>query len=350
LEYVGGVRRSVDTVSAMTDWVQQAQTLTDQVLRPAAAEVDTSGKIPPSHFSALRDRGFYGLAFATKDPVNTLADVGEILISGCLATAFVWAQHHGTLLRMMMSRNNTLKARYLADLRSGAVTAGVSGSGYANPDNPVIVATETDDGYTITGQAPFVTGWGLVDTIGVTAYDTRAQKTVTFLMDATDGRGVHAKRICLSAADASNTVELTFNGYEVPHASVIHVRKARRGGLSIADHAILRINGSLALGVARACLTEADRIGHPCPQLWETHTTIRTALNNAATGDGDIYNARAQASQFAVTAATYVATAAGSRSVTRGEPTERLVREAAFSAVCTTTPEIKSRILTAGTP
>jgi len=350
LEYVGWVRRSVDTVSAMTDWVQQAQTLTDQVLRPAAAEVDTSGKIPPSHFSALRDRGFYGLAFATRDPVNTLADVGEILISGCLATAFVWAQHHGTLLRMMMSRNNTLKARYLADLRSGAVTAGVSGSGYANPDNPVIVATETDDGYTITGQAPFVTGWGLVDTIGVTAYDTRAQKTVTFLMDATDGRGVHANRICLSAADASNTVELTFNGYEVPHASVIHVRMARRGGLSIADRAILRINGSLALGVARACLTEADRIGHPCPQLWETHTTIRTALNNAATGDGDIYNARAQASQFAVTAATYVATAAGSRSVTRGEPTERLVREAAFSAVCTTTPEIKSRILTAGTP
>nr|WP_271213566.1 acyl-CoA dehydrogenase family protein [Rhodococcus wratislaviensis]GLK40710.1 hypothetical protein GCM10017611_75850 [Rhodococcus wratislaviensis] len=334
----------------MTDWVREAQDLTDEVLRPDAAEVDRSGKIPLSHFEALRDRGFYGLAFATTDPVNTLADVGEILVSGCLATAFVWAQHHGTLLRMVMSRNDTLKARYLADLRSGAVTAGVSGSGYANPENPLIVATETVNGYTITGQTPFVTGWGLVDVLGVTAYDTRAQKTVTFLMDATDGPNLHANRICLSAADASHTVALTFNGHHIPHTAVIHVRRTGRGGLSIADRAILRINGSLALGVARACLTEAHRIGHPCPQLWETHTTIRTALNNAATGDGDIYNARAQASQFAVTAATYVATAAGSRSVTRGEPTERLVREAAFSAVCTTTPEIKSRILTAGTP
>ncbi|WP_257016388.1 hypothetical protein [Rhodococcus sp. ACS1] len=102
--------------------------------------------------------------------------------------------------------------------------------------------------------------------------------------------------------------------------------------------------------MARACLTEADRIEHPCPQLWETHTTIREALNNAATGDGDIYDARARASHFAVTAATYVATAAGRRSVQRGEPTERMVREAAFSMVCTTTPEIKSRILTARTP
>ncbi|WP_257016387.1 acyl-CoA dehydrogenase family protein [Rhodococcus sp. ACS1] len=200
----------------MTDWVQEAQDLTDEVLRPAAAEVDRSGKIPPSHFEALRDRGFYGLAFATTDPVHTLADVGEILVSGCLATAFVWAQHHGTLLRMMMSRNNTLKARYLADLRSGAVTAGVSGSGYANPENPLIVATETDDGYTISGRAPFVTGWGLVDVLGVTAYDPRAHKTVTFLMDAADGPNVHANRIRLSAVDASNTVELTFNATASP--------------------------------------------------------------------------------------------------------------------------------------
>ncbi|MFE5700454.1 acyl-CoA dehydrogenase [Rhodococcus koreensis] len=334
----------------MTDWVQQAQHLTGEVLRPAVTEVDRSGKIPQSHFETLRNRGFYGVAFATKDPVNTLADVGEILVSGCLATAFVWAQHHGTLLRLMMSRNEALKAQFLADLRSGAITAGVSGSGYANPDNPLVVATETDDGYTITGLAPFVTGWGYVDVIGVTAYDTRADKTVTFLIDATDGPNIHSKRIPLSAADASNTVKLTFSEFEVPHTSVIRAGTPGRGGLSVADRAVLRINGSLALGVARACLTEADRIGHPSPQLWDTHTMIRTALNNAATGNGDIYDARAHASQFAVTAAAYCATAAGSRSVTRGEPAERLVREAAFSMVCTTIPEIKSRILTARTP
>ena len=40
-------------------------------------------------------------------------------------------------------------------------------------------------------------------------------------MDATDGPNVHANRISLSAADASNTVELIFNGHDVLHASVI---------------------------------------------------------------------------------------------------------------------------------
>ncbi|KXF55844.1 hypothetical protein AXA44_36395 [Rhodococcus sp. SC4] len=66
--------------------------------------------------------------------------------------------------------------------------------------------------------------------------------------------------------------------------------------------------------------------------------------------DGDIYDSRAGASQFAVTAATYCASDAGSRSIKRGEPAETMIREAAFSIVCTTTPEIKSRILTAGHP
>ena len=50
------------------------------------------GKIPPSHFEALHDWGFYDLAFAPADPVTTLADDGEILVSGCLATAFVGSQ------------------------------------------------------------------------------------------------------------------------------------------------------------------------------------------------------------------------------------------------------------------
>ena len=159
-----------------------------------------------------------------------------------------------------MSRNDALKAQFLADLRSGAITAGVSGSGYANPDNPLVVATETDDGYTITGRAPFVTGWGYVDVIGVTAYDTRADKTVTFLIDAIDGPNIHSKRIPLSAADASNTVQLTFNGHHIPHTAVIHVRKTPRGGLSIADRAILRINGSLALGVAE-CVKQFESSG-----------------------------------------------------------------------------------------
>jgi len=56
------------------------------------------------------------------------------------------------------------------------------------------------------------------------------------------------------------------------------LRVAQRGPVA------LRINGSLALGVARACLTEADNLGHHLPQWWEQHTSIRDAMNSAAAG------------------------------------------------------------------
>src|SRR6476620_11390287 len=88
----------------------QAHALFEEVLRPAAASVDLDGKIPQSHFEALRSRGFYGLAFATDSPVTALSDVGEILVSGCLSTAFVWAQprHVGTTLPARPRTDGTL--------------------------------------------------------------------------------------------------------------------------------------------------------------------------------------------------------------------------------------------------
>lgn len=329
----------------MTNWVQDAQGLVDDLLRPAAASVDTTGKIPAAHFDTLTRRGYYGLAFATETPVQTLSDVGEILVSGCLSTAFVWAQHHGTLLRLATSSNEKLKATYLAELHSGAIKAGVSGGGYAQPDHPLVTATANDDGgYTISGRAPFVSGWGLIDVIGITAFDASTRTLVTFVTDAIDTSGMTGHRLPLAAAHATNTVELVFDGLHVPKESVMHIGGVGSSALGVADRILLRINGSLALGVARASLAVADEL-QTSEQLWAEHADVKRELDNAASGDGDIYAARARASQFAVTAATYCATATGSRAVLRGDDAERLVREAAFSLVCTTTPDIKARMI-----
>ncbi|PBC35331.1 hypothetical protein CJ179_47860 [Rhodococcus sp. ACS1] len=95
-----------------------------------------------------------------------------------------------------------------------------------------------------------MSGWGLVDVIGVTAYDTGAQRTVTFLMDAVDGRGVRGQSIALASADASSPVELVFDGCEVSLNSVMHVGGTGGSGLALADRLLLRINGSLGRGQA----------------------------------------------------------------------------------------------------
>lgn len=208
----------------MTDWVVAAEELRAERLAPDANDVDCSGVIPALHFDELRARGFYGLAFKSQDPIRTLADTGEVLVSGCLATAFVWAQHHGTLLRLATSSNEGLKAKYLAALQTGEVRAGVSGSGYASPRKPLVRAVRVADGYLIEGSAPFVTGWnGLTEVMGVTAYDEVARQQVTFLAQAEDAAGLVSERLELTAAHASQTVRLNFAGLRVPDQMVMSV-------------------------------------------------------------------------------------------------------------------------------
>lgn len=333
----------------MADWSLVAQKAVDEILGPSATAVDLTGEIPESHFAELAERGLYGLAFATTDPGQTLSDVGEILVSGCLSTAFVWAQHHGTLLRLAASSNEPLKTKYLADLQGGSLKAGVSGIAYAKPSRPLVRAIRTEDGYTISGSAPFVTGWGIIDVIGITAFDEENGRSVTFLADAVDSPEMRGEPLDLSSANASKTVELVFDDLTVPTEKVMLRARASTGsrgnGLNMLERLIVRINGSLALGVARAALAEATRLGYSNQPLEEQFSVVRQALNESASGDGDIFAARAAASRFAVHAATICATVAGSRAVKRGEPAERLVREAAFGLVCTTTPAIKEKLL-----
>ena len=334
----------------MTDWVVAAEKLRAELLAPDANDVDRSGVIPASHFDALRNGGFYGLAFKSQDPIRTLADTGEVLVSGCLSTAFVWAQHHGTLLRLATCRNESLKAKYLTALQAGKVRAGVSGSGYASPRKPLVKAARLATGYSIAGTAPFVTGWdGLTEVIGVTAYDEAAREQVTFLAQAEDVAGLVSERLELTAAHASHTVRLNFEGLHVPDQMVMSVTpvSAKDGSeLSDMDRAVTRLNGSLALGTAKASLLELAAMDLACDVLAAQHAEIRSTLTRAITDRSiDIFGVRAAASRFSVDVANHLASEAGSGVLLRGSTPERLIREAVFSLVCTTTPEMKTHLV-----
>lgn len=333
----------------MIDWIAKARKLRDVVLEPAAAVVDETAKIPESHFDELVGQGFYGVAFGSDDPLQTMSDVGEILVSGCLATAFVWAQHHGTFLRLATSRNESLKERHLSGLQMGAIRAGVSGTGYASPQRPLVRARRVADGYLIEGCAPFVTGWGMIDVVGVTAYDQLNDLTVTFLVSAADGKGLSHKQLELAAANASRTVSLEFKGLRVDDSDVVHVKQkvqSKREPMSRIDRAIVRINGSLALGLSSRCLTALDELGQSNRVLTDKFTEVRKSLNEAVTDTSiDIHEARAQVGRFAVDVSTYFTAVAGSQAVMRGGLAERTAREANFSMVCTTTAEIRAHIL-----
>lgn len=329
-------------MGGVNSWIERARYLADEVFAPQADAVDRSGEIPTTHFDLLAEYGFYGATMADDMDIATFTQVGEILVAGCLTTTFVWAQHLGVARRIATSPNLELRERLTEDLRHGRVRAGVSYAG-AN-DQPSLLARRVDGGYVLDGTAPFVTGWGLVDILGVMARDADDEGSlISVLVPAEPGSGMHAVPLPLIAADASKTVTLTFDGVQVPDSAVDNRISLRNFHASFILAAWR--NGALALGIVRRCLRELTELGIDTTALGTESARVRSELDDALTGQSDIYLARARASELAVRAATTLVTATGSAAVTRGNVAERSVREATFTLVFGSRPAIRTALL-----
>jgi len=303
-----------------------------------AAAVDAADAVPEEHLSDLADAGLYGIfAPAEAGGLGLGAEVGlviEELASACLASTFVWLQHL-RLLGAMLDPGTpaALREALLPAVVRGEVRGGVALAGLL-PGPPRLTARPADGGWLLDGEAPWVSGWGTVDLLVVVGRGP-GDTAVTLLMDAREQQGVAAAPQRLAAANASATVQLSFDGAFVPGGRL--VSQAPYDPVAAQSEG-LRGNGSLALGVGRRCCA---LIG-PSPLDAELDA-CRAELDAAATAA--MPAARARASEFAARAAHYLAVRRGSRSALAGDDAERLAREAGFLLVFGSRPAIKDELL-----
>jgi alkylation response protein AidB-like acyl-CoA dehydrogenase len=292
-----------------------------------------------SHLDLLAREGFYGIAGPTDaggadlDPPTTTAVV-ESLASGCLTTTFVWLQHRNPVRAIAASQTPGLWDRWLAPLCRGERRAGIALAGN-RPGPPILRATRTPAGdVLLNGEAPWVSGWGLVDVVLVAARIDDA--VVSTLVDARDAPTLHVEQLRLVGANASGTVTLRFRDHVVPAERVVGAEP--HADVLARDAEGLRLNGSLALGVADRCC----RMMGPTA-FDEQLTAVRRALDDATT-EG-LPEARAAASDLAMRAATALTVAHGSRSILTDQHPQRLAREALFLLVFGSRPPIRTELL-----
>ena len=218
-------------------------------------EVELSGRIPASHLDLLATHGLYGLSGPPEAGGLgvgniTAARVIEILASGCLSTAFVWLQHHGAVRSVAASGNADLREKWLGPLCRGEHRAGLALAG-AIPGPPMLRAEPVPGGYMFDGFSPWVTGWGLIDTLHAAGRDPDGN-VIWGLIDAAAGPTLSVEPLDLVAVMASKTVRADFHGLFVP-AEQITIAMPLEQWQEV-DAASLRSNGSLSLGlVARCC-------------------------------------------------------------------------------------------------
>jgi alkylation response protein AidB-like acyl-CoA dehydrogenase len=303
-----------------------------------ADNVDRSASIPRSHFDDLAALGLYG-AFAPVESgglgldLAQLCDVIEQLASACLATTFVWIQHFRLLAAALEPNAPAVVGDLRHEIVRGLVRGGVAVTGL-QPGPAKLMATPTGGGWTLDGKAPWVSGWGVVDHLVVAARGPN-DTVVTMVLDAHDQPGLGITRRHLSALNATATVKLSFDALFVEGEreleQVPHDPSAERPEG-------LRVNGSLALGIARRC---CDMIGKSA--LDDDLRDARLELDGA---DAEtIAGARARACELAVRASDALAVFLGSSSVLAGSVAERTAREAQVLLTFGSRPAIRGSLL-----
>lgn len=328
--------------------LDEARQLADEVLFPAAAEVDRAPLVPVEQLELLAAAGLYGAAAPVSVggadlPLPEFSLLVEALAGGSLATAFVWAQHHG-LVRTLAGLAETAPVRvdWLADLAAGTCKAGAAYAGLL-PGVPRLRAIANPaGGWLLSGESPWVTGWGLVDVLHVAA--RAADDTVVWqIVDAVERPGVRVERLRTVAAESASTVRLEFAGLPVPAGRQTLVEPYSAPGVTGPP---LRSNGSLALGVAGRCRTLIGP-GQPADALGAELAACRAALDEAISSAEPeaMPAARAAASELAVRAAAALAVSSGASAALAGSAAERLTREALFLLVFGSRPAIKAALL-----
>ncbi|MFZ0159585.1 MAG: acyl-CoA dehydrogenase family protein [Kineosporiaceae bacterium] len=316
--------------------VSLARRLADELLFPVAAEVDRGDRVPAEVLDALAENGFYGIGAPPELSVLDLPDdesraaVVEALAGGCLAAAFVWMQHRGALRALARSG-------HVAELASGRVRAGLAIGAVTRTGPPLIAASPVDGGWSLTGSAPWVTGWGMVDVLLMAARDATDQ-VIWSLVDAVEGPSLRVEPLDLVAVQASGTVTLRVDELVVPSARVVGTEP--HADYLARDAESLTFNGFLAVGVAGRAIA---LLGEDGEQLAAELTRVRDRLLHA--GPDDAPAARAGASELALRSAAALAVHDGSRSVLATSHAARLIREATFLLTFGTRPTIREQLL-----
>jgi alkylation response protein AidB-like acyl-CoA dehydrogenase len=317
------------------DIVQVAGRIADEALFPAALATDTGDVLPAELLDALAEAGLYGIAAPRQAggldaDFSTACAVTEALASGCLTTAFVWAQHHGLVRALAAGGNQDQAARWLRPLASGEIRAGLALGG-ALPA-PTVRAIPDAAGWIVDGVSPFVSGWGRIDVMHAAAR-TSGDEIIWLIIDAAEGGSVRADRLRLAALNATATVRVTFSQLSVPADRVIGRHPVGNG----TPAEVLRIHAALALGVVARCC----RLLGPSP-LDDELAGLRAELDLLGPG---VAAARAAAGELAVRAACALMAARGSRSLLAADHGQRLAREALFTLSYALRPQSRTALL-----
>ena len=169
------------------------------------------------------------------------------------ALAFLQTQHQSAVAKLAHSQNKSLQREFLTGVAKGDTLIGVGFSHLRRRGVPMVQATETTDGYLITGKVPWITGYGFFDhfILGATLADGRELYGLLPLQNEvqeTGGEIVCSQPMDLIAMTATNTISAQINQWQLKRDRLVTINPA--GAIHASSRKNVLHHGFFALGCA----------------------------------------------------------------------------------------------------
>jgi alkylation response protein AidB-like acyl-CoA dehydrogenase len=358
---------TTDPAPSLTDAVARARRVADEVLFPAAQATDRAASVPRGNLDALRDAGLFGL----QGPVDVPGGLGaghaearpvfEAVAGGCGATAFVWAQHHGAV-RRLVGGDGPARDAWLPQLCDGSTLAGIGFAYLRRPGPPAVHARPHGEGWILDGTAPWITGWGAIGALVLMARaDDGSVVTVAIGRPAAHPALRAGEPQALAVMGSTGTVALAVEGLEVAGRDVVGVQspdawsRRDRIGSALPPAAPLGI-AARAVGLLADLPDADDAAAALAVELDERRATADDVAGRvlaAADASGHDLDAaiavgaeeRDRGLALARRATDALVAATGGRAMSLEEPAQRLSREATFYLIQAQTGALRAASL-----
>ncbi len=346
----------------------EARRLADDVFRPNAQTADQGdihGQVA-ANVRMLGQNGYFGLGISPDyggmgADEATRREYTEVMASACGVTAFVQQQLHAGGGFVGGGRSQALKSKKLPRFASGDELCGVAFSHLRRPGPPMVTAERAGGGYKVSGKAPWVTAWSLLDSFILGAVRLPENDHIYFYVPKTGNEAalLPGPSIPLAVMNASDTVEVTLSDLFLPDDYVLYERPAealKRGDFcGITGHVFLPLGCARGSVFALNVLAEQrhnEAFSHAAAEFQQEIDTCRAdALQwSGACAEQPDYkdralHARAEAITLATRAAHAVVTATGGGAHLLSNPAQRLLRESIFYTTTAQTTDVQSATL-----
>ncbi|MEG4801762.1 acyl-CoA dehydrogenase family protein [Microcoleus sp. ARI1-B5] len=216
-----------------TNILNSTETYLKECVAPRAEIIDSDSEALKIAVAELENRSLLALRVPQKwrgadIPPQIFYQYQELTARYSGALCFLQTQHHSATSMLAHSDNEMLKSRYLRAIAQKELRLGIGFSHLRRSGNPAVTATPAKNGYLLSGNVPWVTGFGLFQKFIVAAVlpDNRAVfGLLPFVnIQREHGKIAFSEIMQLIAMNSTNTVTATLDNWLLQESEIIAVK------------------------------------------------------------------------------------------------------------------------------